>query len=88
MSDTADRIAIEVEPRVAEALDQLVRTGRFGSRDAILQEGLRLVQGREAKLAELDAAIARSLAEADAGLGIPADEVFADLKARYRDPAD
>ncbi|WP_043540365.1 hypothetical protein [Salinarimonas rosea] len=38
----------------------------------------------EAKLADLDAAVARSLAEADAGLGLPAHDVFAELKARYR----
>ena len=34
-----------------------------------------LIQDREAKLAALDASIARGLAEADAGLGSPVNEV-------------
>ncbi|MGJ3263001.1 MAG: hypothetical protein ACFE0R_07180 [Salinarimonas sp.] len=38
----------------------------------------------EAKLADLDAAVARSLAEADAGQASLAHDVFAELEARYR----
>ena len=42
-----------------------------------------MVEARERRLATLDAAIARGHAEAGAGLGHPADEVFDRLEAKY-----
>ena len=41
------------------------------------------VRTRE-RLSALDAAVAQGLAEADAGLGAPADEVFDRLEKRFR----
>lgn len=49
-----------------------------------LQTGVRLIQDREARLAALDASIARGLADADAGRTTPADQVFDRLEAKYR----
>jgi antitoxin ParD1/3/4 len=49
----------------------------------VLQEGGRLVQEWEAQLADLDAAIARGIADADAGRVKPAAEVFDRLEAKY-----
>jgi antitoxin ParD1/3/4 len=46
--------------------------------------GIRLTQDSEARLATLDAAIARGLADADAGRVKPASEVFDRLEAKYR----
>ena len=63
---------------------ELVKSGRYTSASEVVSEGVRLVQEREAKLAALDAAIARGLAQADAGLGKPMDEVFDRLEAKYR----
>jgi antitoxin ParD1/3/4 len=65
-------------------VSKLVEEGRYNSKSEVLREGVRLVQEREAKLAALDAAIARGLADADAGRLIPADEVFDRLEAKYR----
>lgn len=62
----------------------LVSTGRYNSKSEVLREGVRLVQDREARLAALDAAIARGLADAGAGRTAPADDVFDRLEARYR----
>jgi len=45
---------------------------------------IRLVQEREAKLAALDAAIARGVADARAGRVKPLDEVFDRLEAKYK----
>jgi hypothetical protein len=41
-------------------------------------------EGRARRLAALDAALARGLADADAGRGTPIEEVAAGLKAQYR----
>ena len=54
----------------------LVETGRYNSKSEVLREGVRLLQERETKLAVLDAALAKGLADADAGRMEPAEEVF------------
>lgn len=68
-----------LEPVVA----RLVRSGRYNSKSEVLREGVRLVEEREKRLAALDAALARGVADADAGRVHAADDVFAELKARY-----
>jgi antitoxin ParD1/3/4 len=67
---------------------ELVGSGRYNSKSEVLREGVRLVQEREARLAALDASIARGLADADAGRTTPAEEVFDRLEAKYRAMAD
>ncbi|MGK6315298.1 type II toxin-antitoxin system ParD family antitoxin [Neorhizobium sp. DT-125] len=64
-------------------VDELVNTGRYETRDDVLREGLRLLQIKERRLAELDAALARGLADAEAGRVKPIEEVAARLKAKY-----
>jgi antitoxin ParD1/3/4 len=49
-----------------------------------LREGLRLLEEREKRLAALDSALDRGLAAARAGDTVPATQVFAQLKAKYR----
>ena len=43
-----------------------------------------MIQERETRLAALDAAIARGIADAEAGRVKPAGEVFDRLEAKYR----
>jgi len=69
-------------------VNKLVATGRYNSKIEVLREGVRLVQEREARLAALDAAIARGVADADAGRVKPAREVFDRLEAKYRAQAE
>jgi antitoxin ParD1/3/4 len=63
---------------------ELVASGRYNSKSEVLREGVRLVQEREARLAALDAALARGLADAAAGRTTPAAEVFDRVEATYR----
>jgi antitoxin ParD1/3/4 len=63
---------------------KLVKSGRYNSKSEILREGVRLIQERETRLVALDAAIARGIADADAGRVKPLDEVFDRLEAKYR----
>ena len=63
-------------------INQAVRNGRYGSRSEVLREGVRLVQERETRLEELDRALARGLADIEAGRVEDADLVFEQVIAR------
>ena len=66
------------------SVTSLVETGRYNSKSEVLREGVRLIQGREARLAVLNNAMARGLADAEAGRIKPAADVFARLEAKYQ----
>ncbi|HRO88448.1 MAG TPA: type II toxin-antitoxin system ParD family antitoxin [Chiayiivirga sp.] len=76
-------ISAELGKPLEQFVAELVATGRYGSKSEVLREGVRLIQEREARLAALDAVIARGLADADAGRTLPAEEVFDRLEAKY-----
>jgi antitoxin ParD1/3/4 len=60
-----------------------VRSGRFASASEVVREGLRLMEEREAEReARLEALRTEIARGHESGAGIPAAEVFADLRAR------
>jgi antitoxin ParD1/3/4 len=65
-------------------INRLVKAGRFDSKSEVIRAGLRLLQEHEderrVKLEELRAAFQAGI---DSGSRIPADKVFARLKAKY-----
>ncbi|GHD14191.1 type II toxin-antitoxin system ParD family antitoxin [Tianweitania populi] len=73
----------DLGPQLETTVEELVRSGRFSTKDDVLREGVRLVERRERQLKELDEILARSSAELDAGLGIPAEEVFDELEKHW-----
>jgi antitoxin ParD1/3/4 len=76
-------ISADLGKQLEALVAKLVESGRYNSKSEVLREGVRLVEEREAKLAALDAAIARGLADAEAGRTKPAEEVFARLERKY-----
>lgn len=76
-------ISADLGQKLETFVAELVETGRYNSKSEILREGVRLIQERETRLAALDASIARSVRDADAGRMKPAGEVFDRLEAKY-----
>ena len=74
---------VNLGKQLEDYIDELVKSGRYESRDDVLQQGVRLLQVQERRKAELDAALDRGLAQAEAGLGTPVDEVLAYYEAKY-----
>jgi antitoxin ParD1/3/4 len=74
-----------VSADLGEALERfvskLVAAGRYHSKSEVLREGVRLIQEREARLAALDASIARGLADVDAGRVKSSSDVFDRVEA-------
>jgi antitoxin ParD1/3/4 len=54
----------------------------------VLREGVRLIQEREARLAALDASIARGLSDADAGCVKTSSDVFDRLESKFAAKTD
>lgn len=75
-------------PQLENYVTDLVKNGRYNSRSEVLREGIRLVEEREKRLAALDAAISRGLADADAGRVKPIEEVAGRLTSKYRKMAE
>ena len=57
-------ISADLGNQLEEFVADLVASGRYRSQSEVLQEGVRLIQEREARLAALDASIARGIADA------------------------
>ena len=66
-----------------KTVERLVSSGRYNSKSEVLREGIRLVEEREKRLAALDAALARGIADDEAGRVKSANQVFDRLAAKY-----
>jgi antitoxin ParD1/3/4 len=69
---------VQLSSEESHIIDGLVAAGTFASADEAVREGVRLLISREALKLELQ----QAEADLDAGKGIPAEEVFAELRAR------
>ncbi len=80
--------SVDLGKPLEKFVTRLVKSGRYNSKSEVLREGVRLIQERETRLVALDAAIARGIADADAGRVELASTVFDRLEAKYRDMAN
>lgn len=81
-------ISADLGQQLERFVARLVEAGRYNSKSEVLREGVRLIQEREARLAALDASIARGLADIEAVRAHPAGEIFDRLESKYRKRAD
>lgn len=77
-------ISADLGDKLEAVVNDLVANGRYNSKSEVLREGVRLVQEREAALVRLEAALAKGLADIEAGRTKPLEEVVARLSAKYR----
>ncbi|MBV9044469.1 MAG: type II toxin-antitoxin system ParD family antitoxin [Alphaproteobacteria bacterium] len=75
--------SVDLGPKLEKTISKLVAQGRYGSKSEVIREGVRLVEEREKRLAELDRALERGLADVAAGRTRPAEEVFEELRKRF-----
>ncbi|VVD85791.1 type II toxin-antitoxin system ParD family antitoxin [Pandoraea anhela] len=81
-------ISAELGRSLEEYVAELVKRGRYGSKSEVLREGVRLIQDRESQLAALDAMVEKGIADAAAGKGHPAADVFDRLEKKYQAKVD
>jgi antitoxin ParD1/3/4 len=77
-------ISADLGAQLEAFVASLVANGRYNSKSEVLREGVRLIQDREVRLAQLDAAIARGLEDIEAGRVTPAEKVFDRLTRKYQ----
>jgi len=76
--------SVDLGSKLEKVVSELVARGRYNSKSEVLREGVRLVQEREKRLAVLDAAIARGLADAEAGRVSSVDVAFKRVQDKLR----
>jgi antitoxin ParD1/3/4 len=76
--------SVDLGKQLEGFVSRLVETGRYNSRSEVIREGVRLIHERETKLAALDAAIARGLADVEASRVTPLAKSFDRLAGKYK----
>jgi antitoxin ParD1/3/4 len=83
-----ERLTVTMPAEMAETLRRTVAGGEYASTSEVVREAVReWTRARDAERRDLDALRAAIRVGLDSGPGIPADQVFAELRARYADKA-
>ena len=83
-----ERMTVTMPAEMAETLRRTVAGGEYASTSEVVREALReWTRSRDAERRDLDVLRAACRAGLERGPGIPADQVFAELRARYADKA-
>lgn len=79
----AEKLSITLPAEMAKMIREKVSSGAYGSNSEVIREALRGWLERDRRLTALDGAIARGLADAEAGNVQGIEEVRAELKTRF-----
>ena len=83
-----ERLTVTMPAEMAETLRRTVAGGEYASTSEVVREALReWTRARDAERRDLDALRVAIRAGLDSGPGLPADQVFAELRARYAEKA-
>jgi antitoxin ParD1/3/4 len=86
-----EKFSVTLPGEMARVIHERVNSGSYGSVSEVIRDAMRAWLQRERRLAALDAALARGVAELDAGLGQDAEQVRKELRerlsAKSSDPA-
>lgn len=83
MQQTAEKLSITLPAEMVRLIREKVDSGGYASNSEVIREAVRGWMERETRLAELDAAIARGLADAQAGRVEDVDAVRQELGKRF-----
>ena len=82
----AERMTVTMPSEMAETLRQTGAGGEYASTSEVVREALRdWTRNCDTERRELETLRDAIKADLDSGSGIPADKVFAELRARYAD---
>jgi antitoxin ParD1/3/4 len=81
-SQNAEKLSITLPAEMARIIREKVSSGAYGSNSEVIREALRGWLERDRRLAALDSAIARGVADAEAGRVQDIDEVRTELRQR------
>jgi antitoxin ParD1/3/4 len=86
-----EKFSVTLPGEMARVIHERVSSGNYGSVSEVIRDAMRAWLQRERRLAALDAALARGVAELDAGQGQDAEQVRKELRerlsAKSSDPA-
>jgi antitoxin ParD1/3/4 len=86
-----EKFSVTLPGEMARVIHERVSSGNYGSVSEVIRDAMRAWLQRERRLAALDAALARGIAELDAGQGQDAGLVRKELRdrlsAKSPDPA-
>ena len=80
---TAEKLSITLPAEMVRIIREKVGSGSYSSNSEVIREALRGWMEREQRLATLDAAILRGVADADTGQTQEIDAVREELKRRF-----
>ena len=81
-------ITISLPPELEKLINEKVQSGEYASANEVISESLRLLEEQEElrriKHEALRQEIAKGIEQLDRGEGIPAEEVFAEIRERNK----
>jgi antitoxin ParD1/3/4 len=78
-----EKLSVTIPIEMARVIHERVKAGEYGSVSEVIRDAMRAWLHRERRLAALDGAIARGIADADAGRIKDIDQVRKEMEERF-----